>query len=97
MKAIVKSLDKYIDKVEPKGPLFSYARICVEVELEKGLLEIVSLCMDGWEHSQKVDYEQLSFKCRKCHEYGHFVKKCPKAVRENLEKTHEEGWQQVKN
>ena len=52
--------------------------------------------MDEWEHAQKVDYEQLSFKCRKCHEYGHFVKNCPKAVQESLEKTHEEGWQLAK-
>ena len=68
------SLGKYIDKAEPKGPLFSCAKICVEVDPQKGLPEIVSLCMDGWEHVQKVDYEQLSFKCKKCHEYGHFVK-----------------------
>ena len=94
--AIGNSLGKYIEKAEPKGPLFSCARIYVEVDLEKGLLEIVSLCMDGWEHAQKVDYEQLSFKCKKCHEYGHFVKKCPKAVQENPERTQEEGWKQVK-
>ena len=52
--------------------------------------------MDEWEHAKKLDYEQLSFKCRKCHEYGNFVKNCPKAVHENLEKIHEEGWQQAK-
>ena len=46
LQAIGNSLDKYIDKAEPKGPLFSCARICVEVDLEKGLPEIVSLCMD---------------------------------------------------
>ena len=39
--------------------------------------------MDGWEHEQKVDYEQLSLKYKKFHEYSHFVKKCPKAVQEN--------------
>ena len=69
LQAIGNSLGKYIDKEELKGHLFSWSRIYVEVDLEKGLPEIVSLCMDGWEHEQKVDYE-----CE------HFVKICPKAV-----------------
>ena len=33
LQAIENSLGKYIDKAEPKGPLFSCARICVEVDL----------------------------------------------------------------
>ena len=55
-------MGKYIDKAEPRGPLFSCARICIEVDLEKGLPEAVNLEMDGWEHYQKVEYEQLPFK-----------------------------------
>ena len=86
MQAIGNSLGNYIDKAEPKGPLFSYARICIEVDPEKGLPEAIILYMDGWEHMQKVDYEQLPFKCKKCHEYGHFVKNFPKVVQEKLEK-----------
>ena len=86
LKAIGNSLDNYIDKAEPKGSLFSCARICVEVYLEKGLPEVINLNMDEWEHMQKVDYEQLPFKCKKCHEYGHFVKNCPKVVQEISEK-----------
>ena len=42
--------------------------------------------MGGWEFYQKVDYEQLPFKCRKCHEYRHFVKNCPKSTQEEVEK-----------
>ena len=37
LQAIGNSLGNYIDKAEPKGSFFSCARICVEVDLEKGL------------------------------------------------------------
>ena len=52
--------------------------------------------MDGWGLYQKVYYQQIPFKCRKCHEYGHFVKNFPKSTQEEAEKNHEEGWQQTK-
>jgi len=38
----------------------------------------------------------LSFKCRHCHEYGHFQRNCPKIQDLEAEKTPEEGWQQSK-
>ena len=57
LQEIRNSLGDYIDKAEPKGPLFSYARICVEVDLDKELLEVVNLHMDGWKHMKKVDYK----------------------------------------
>ena len=96
LQAIGNSLGNYIDKAEPKGSLFSYVRICVEVYLEKGLPEAVNLLMDGWEHMQKLDYKQLPFKCKKFHEYGLFVKNYPKVVQETLGKNQEEGQQQPK-
>ena len=68
----------------------------MELDLEKGLPEEVNLFMDGWEYLQKVDYEQLLFKCRKCHEYGNFVKSLPKEATYDPKKIQEEGWQQVK-
>ena len=36
-RTIGNTLGKYVDKSESKAPMFSYARICVEVDLEKGL------------------------------------------------------------
>lgn len=59
---IVKSLRKYIACSEPKDGLFSCDRICVEVDLDKGLLVTVNLCMDNWMHVQEVDYDQLPFR-----------------------------------
>ena len=58
----------------------------MEVDLEKGLPEGLNLFMDGWEFYQKVDYEQIPFKCRKCHEYKHFIKNFPKSTQEEAEK-----------
>ena len=34
---------------------------------------------------------------KKCHDYGHFVKKFPKVDQEEAKKTQEEGWKQTKN
>jgi hypothetical protein len=73
---------RYIDRAEPKEGLQSCARICVEVDLEKGLPEAINLMLDNWSYVQKVDYGQLPFKCKACHEYKHFAKNCPKATPE---------------
>jgi hypothetical protein len=90
LQAIGNGLDHYIDKADPKDQ-YSCARICVEVDLEVGLPEAVKLKVGEWQHLQKLDYEQLPFKCRGCHDYGHFQRNCPKALQE---KEKEEGWQQ---
>jgi hypothetical protein len=90
LQATGNGLGHYIDKADPKDQ-YSCARICVEVDLEVGLPEAVKLKVGEWHHLQKMDYEQLPFKCRGCHEYGHFQRNCPKALQE---KEREEGWQQ---
>jgi hypothetical protein len=85
-------LGNYIDKADPKDQ-YSCARICVEVNLEVGLPEAIKLKVGEWQHFQKLDYEQLSFKCRGCHEYGHFQRNCPKEP--SMVKDTNDGWQQV--
>jgi hypothetical protein len=69
----------YITHTEPKGNIFTCARICVEMDFEKGLSEAIQLNLEGWSHLQALDYEQVPFKCNSFHEYGHFAKSCPKA------------------
>jgi hypothetical protein len=91
LQAIGNGLGHYIDRADPKDQ-YSCAIICVEVDLEIGLPEAVKLKVGEWKHLQKLDYEQLLFKCRGCHEYGHFQRNCPKTP--SIEKAGEEGWQQ---
>jgi len=95
LQAIGNGLGRYIDRAEPKDQ-YSCACICVEVDLEVGLPEAIKLKVGSWNHIQKLDYEQLPFKCRGCHEYGHFLRNCPKAPPSATEKEGEEGWQQAR-
>ena len=94
MQAIRNKLGKYIDKAHPKDN-YSCARICVEVDLEVGLPEAIKLVIGEWHHFQKLDYEQLPFKCHHYHEYDHFQKIYPKKP-SDIENNPEEGWIQEK-
>eukprot|EP00253_Pinus_taeda_P013975 PITA_13975 len=62
---IENALGKFIDRANSKDQ-YDCARICVEVDLEEGLPEAIKLKVGSWTHVQKLDYEQLPFKCRKC-------------------------------
>lgn len=89
LKHIGNTLGKFIDKANNKD-LYDCARICVEVDLEIGLLEAIKIIVGPWTHVQKLDYEQLPFKFQKCHVYGHFARDCPSKSVE--EKGKEDGW-----
>ena len=92
LQAIGNALGKYIDMASPKDQ-YACAHICVEVDLEAGLPEAINLTVGNWSHFQKLDYEQLPFKCRGCHEYGHFIRNCPKKTESQQDKV--EGWHRV--
>jgi len=50
LETIKNKLVKYINKSWSKSMMFSHIRICVEVDLEKGLLEVIKLSIDNWSH-----------------------------------------------
>jgi len=78
-----------------KDNMQACARICVEVDLGRGLPEAIKLKVGDWSHIQQLDYEQIPFKCKVCHEYGHFANRCTKIV--NAENDEQDGhWEPVK-
>ena len=76
VKAIGKGVGKYIDRCVPKENMHACTRICVEVDLGKRLSEAIKIKVDQWMHIQQLDYEKIPFKCKVCHEYGHFTNRC---------------------
>lgn len=94
--AIENEVGKYIDRCEPKEKMHACARICVEVDLGKGLPQEVKIKVDQWTHIRQLEYEKIPFKCKLCYAYGHFANRFPKKQEsENLEEF-EAKWEQVK-
>ena len=55
----------------------TYAHICIYMDLSKALLEEIRFLWEVEEWLQNLDYEQVPFRCRRCHEYGHLFRECP--------------------
>lgn len=91
LQTISNTLGRYIDQAVRKYQ-YSCARICVEVDLEVGLPEAIKLIVTDWTHIQELDYEQLPFKCRHFHDYGHFARHCKKKIAEDQENAKDEQW-----
>jgi len=91
LQIIGNGLGKYIDHAVRKDQ-YSCTCICVEVDMEEGLPEAIKLTVAGWTYVQELDYEQLPFKCRHIHGYGHFAKHCKKKVEEQPDNQNGEQW-----
>jgi hypothetical protein len=89
--AIGNTLGRYIDQAARKDQ-YSCAQICVEVDLEVGLPKAIKLTIADWMHIQELDYEQLPFKCRQCHDYGHFARHYKKKNAEESENAKANQW-----
>ena len=94
LEAIGNTLGKYIDRAELKDQ-YSCARICLEVDLEIGLPEEIKLNVAEWSYVQELNYEQIPFKCRHCHGYGHFAHNCKEKTEVQMENEKAKQWTQV--
>ena len=64
----------------------------MEEDLETGLPKAINLIVAEWSHTQDLDYEQIPFKCRFCHGYGHFARNCKKKGEEDNANEKNEQW-----
>ncbi|KAH9319594.1 hypothetical protein KI387_021363, partial [Taxus chinensis] len=55
----------------------SFTRICLEVDLSKWLLDQINLKFGNFQHSQPLDYENMTFRCRNYRNPSHLQASCP--------------------
>jgi hypothetical protein len=95
LQCIGNSIGRYVYRVGPKENIFPCARICVEVDIEKQIPEVVVITLDNWQHVQQFDYEQLPYKYNIYHEYKHFVRNCKKVDLTSTGPKKEDQWKEV--
>jgi len=71
------------------------------MDLSKDLASEIELLWEDEEWLQAIDYEQIPFRCRKCHKNDHLVRNCPLNITselrsEGVEKD-QEGFTKVTN
>jgi hypothetical protein len=55
----------------------SYACICIYMDISKALPGSIMLEYQDEDWNQKIDYEHIPFRCRKCHEHDHLFRDFP--------------------
>lgn len=79
LEGIGNSIGKYIktdlERIDER--IYTFARICVEVDLSKGLPENIKLIYKQQKWLQVLDYENTAFRCRNCRQTGHLQSTCP--------------------
>lgn len=77
--------------------IFTFARICVEVDLSQGLSDHITLIFNNSLWKQLLDYENTTFRCRGCMQTGHLQYACPLARKDpkgnKKQQKKAKGWQ----
>lgn len=56
--------------------IYTYGRICAEIDISKGLPDQIILKVGDFHWTQTLDYENTAFRCRHCHQTGHLQNSC---------------------
>ena len=74
------SLGRYvaIDPLREYQGLYTYGRVCAEVDISKGLPDQINLKIGDFVWTQILDYENTAFRCCHCHQIGHLQNSCDK-------------------
>jgi len=82
-KAVGNMIGEYLeaDKSYIETKKKKIARILVNINVRDGLGEELDMTLGTVCHTQKLDYENVPFRCRRCHEYGHLVAECKLPLR----------------
>jgi hypothetical protein len=77
--SIGNKLGKYVNTAKAilKGRYTSYAIICIEMDVSGAVPNAISLEFMDKEWIQNIDYEQIPFRCKRCHEQGHLIIEFP--------------------
>lgn len=77
--------------------IFTFARICVEVDLSQGLPESIILNFNNTQWKQSLDYENTAFRCRGCQQTGHLYNACKSHNKNKPQQRKHKGWQNIDN
>lgn len=84
------------DYMREQQGVYTYARICVELDLSKGLPDQINLKINDFVWTQNLDYDNTAFDCCHCHLTGHLQNSCPslpaKAKKGNIAKSKPKQW-----
>jgi len=83
-----------ISKETLQGRYKAYTKICVEMDVSGTLPEAFKLQFRDEFLLQPMDYENIPFRCRRCHEHGHLIREFP--LRKVEEQNKEIDWKDAK-
>jgi len=102
LEGIGNSLGKFlkIDANRLTRDLFTFARICVKVDLSQGLPDCIILIHNNVQWTQPLVYEDTAFRCHGCLQTGHLHSACPQAKKDPKRNKKQfkkpKGWQCTK-